>query len=67
MIKALHLITDQKFLDGAISLFETDSRTVNSYYLIGKKKTKTEFVKYENIYYVEMHKLEELCSLSDIR
>lgn len=61
MLKVLHLIIDQKFLDGAISLFESDSRTDNSYYLIGTPKASCEFVKYKDIQYVSLENVIDLC------
>lgn len=61
MLKVLHLIIDQKFIDGAISLFESDSRTDNSYYLIGSYKSSCEFIKYQNVKYIQLEKVIDLC------
>ena len=61
MLKVLHLLIDQKFIDGAISLFESDSRTENSYYLIGDHKDACEFIKYKDVRYVSLDSVIDLC------
>lgn len=42
-IKYLHCLKDEKFLDGAISLFETDERVSNSYVLFIQNPLKYKF------------------------
>ena len=37
-IKIIHIVTDDKFIDGAIGLFETDNRVENTYIIIGEKR-----------------------------
>lgn len=36
-MKFIHIVTDDKFVDGAISLFEEDDRVNNSYVIIGEE------------------------------
>lgn len=37
-LKAIHIVVDEKFIDGAISLFETDERVENTYVIISEKE-----------------------------
>lgn len=49
-MKNLHCCIDDKFIDGAISLFEEDKQANNIYAIItSKKQTKYQYIKYKSI------------------
>lgn len=47
-LKIVHVVIDQKFIDGAISLFDTDERVENTYIIIGEKQ-ECEYIKSSGI------------------
>lgn len=50
MINILHLVIDEKFIEGAISLFETDDRVENKYVCVRSLKNRTfKYLKNEKI------------------
>lgn len=50
-LKLLHIVTDDKFIDGAISLFECDERVDNNYIIIGKE-CPFKYIKCEKVHFV---------------
>lgn len=52
MIKILHIIIDDKFINGAISLFETDARVENAYAIYNYNKN-FKYVNKENIIHID--------------
>lgn len=56
--KAVHIVFDDKFIDGAISLFESDDRINNTYIIIGEERV-CKYIKNTNVQYVpQSHALE---------
>lgn len=53
--KIVHIVFDDKFIDGAISLYEIDDSVENTYIIIGKKQN-LKYIKYTNIRYIEKEK-----------
>lgn len=48
-MKVAHFVVDDKFIDGAISLFESDNRVVNQYFIVQKRKTQFGYLKSTNV------------------
>ncbi len=55
-LKLLHIVKDEKFIDGAFSLFETDDRVDNTYIIVGEKQD-LKYVKCTRIQFVPVEKL----------
>lgn len=64
-LKIVHALVDQKFLDGAISLYETDNRVENTYVFVGKK-TEPKYLKYSDVYYVDQDNALEFLNKFDV-
>lgn len=64
-LKILHIVIDDKFIDGAISLFETDDRVENTYAIIGGNEP-YKYIKYGNIVKVELDKVLDMISQFDV-
>lgn len=61
----IHVVFDDKFIDGAISLFETDKRVANTYIIIGEKK-EFKYIKYSNIHFVTLENAAEYINCYDV-
>ena len=51
-LKIVHFVIDDKFIDGAISLFEADDRVENTYVIIGQEND-CQHIKYKGIQFVD--------------
>lgn len=49
MLNILHFVIDDKFIDGAISLFESDKRIKNTYAIIRHNDDNFKYIKYSDI------------------
>lgn len=50
-LKLLHIVTDDKFIDGAISLFECDERVDNNYVIIGEE-CPLKYIKCDKVHFI---------------
>lgn len=64
-LKMLHIVRDDKFVDGAASLFETDSRVENTYILIGGAK-KFKYIRNTSILFVAPDKCIDYINTFDV-
>ena len=64
-LKMLHIVKDDKFVDGAASLFETDSRVENTYILIGVATT-FKYIKNTSILFVAPENCLEFINTYDV-
>ena len=48
-MKIIHFVIDDKFIDGAITLFESDSRVINHYVITQRHERKFKYLKNEKI------------------
>lgn len=63
--KAVHIVIDDKFIDGAISLFEIDDRIDNSYIIIGNEQT-CKYIKTPSVRFVDNSKALDYINQFDI-
>ena len=64
-LKIVHVVIDQKFIDGAISLFETDERVENTYIILGEK-LKCNYIKNTNIVTINEEKAIDYINQFDV-
>lgn len=65
-IKAIHFMTDEKFTDGAVGLFECDRRIDNYYYIISNVVNTLKYVKSSNVKCIDVDQIKGIVDDANI-
>ena len=65
-MKNLHVVIDQKFLDGAITLFDSDERVSNDYIILSDTAQSFEYIKSAKVQSIQEEHFLSLCSQYDV-